>query len=83
MRYNVLGSYSLLLKPKEYILILYENTIEHFKKAVDNRTLIRYIISEYESAMNMKIDPLLKAQWKYMIIMLGDVILFDNDINNI
>ena len=63
-------------------MILYENTIEHFRKALDNRTLIRYIISEYESAMNMKIDPLLKARWKYMIIMLGDVILFDKDINN-
>ena len=63
-------------------MILYENTIENFIKAIDNRTLFKYIISEYESEMNAAIDPLLKAQWKYMMVILSELVYFGKDFNS-
>ncbi len=63
-------------------MILYENTVANFRKDIDNRTLMKYIISEYEYAMKETVDPLLKARWKYMMVILGELVYFGTEIND-
>ncbi len=48
-------------------MILYENTVKNFLKASNNRSLIRYMINEYENSTGTKVCPLIKLRWKYMM----------------
>ena len=62
-------------------MILYENTVKNFLKASNNRSLIRYMIDEYETATGTNIDPLIKLRWKYMMNVAAQLIYCSNDIN--
>lgn len=63
-------------------MILYENTVENFLKSAENRSLIRYIIGEYEDEIKGRIDPLLKLKWKYMLNIIIQLIYFSEDISD-
>lgn len=48
-------------------MVLYENTIRNFADSVFHGRLTGFLADEYESALGKQPDPLLKAQWKYMM----------------
>ena len=48
-------------------MVLYENTIRNFMDSVFHGRLTGFLEEEYENALGKRPDPLMKAQWKYMM----------------
>lgn len=48
-------------------MVLYENTIRNFADSVFHGRLTGFLEEEYENALGKRPDPLMKAQWKYMM----------------
>lgn len=57
-------------------MILYENSIENFKKAMKSRDFITFITNEYYARTSRKVSPIDKGIWKYTLEILKQ--LFDN-----
>lgn len=55
-------------------MILYENTVGNFIKAMKNRNLINFIAEEYYARASRHISPLTKSTWKYTLEVLRQLV---------
>ncbi|MDO4939244.1 MAG: hypothetical protein Q4E54_04705 [Lachnospiraceae bacterium] len=63
-------------------MILYENTVKNFINAANNRSLVKYMIDEYETATGSQITPFLKLKWKYMMNIAAQLISSTHGMNS-